>query len=100
MRSATTNGNRGCLIGLWLLLSIPSAAKTVRIYVANYADTTVDVIDPVTNKVMQVIDGIPNPHGVVGSLDGSQVYVSSHTRSCRRSIRGRSILWTKRQEGL
>jgi YVTN family beta-propeller protein len=79
MKSATVKGYCGCLIGLWLMLSMTSAAKTVRIYVANYADTTVDVIDPVTNKIVQVIDGIPNPHGVVGSSDGRQVFVSSES---------------------
>jgi YVTN family beta-propeller protein len=79
MRYATVKGYCGCLIGLWLLVAIATAAKTIRIYVANYEATTVDVIDPVTKKVVQVIDGIPAPHGVVGSPDGRRIYVSSES---------------------
>lgn len=64
------------LIYLWLLLAIPLAASTVRICVANYADTTVDCIDPMTNKVVQVIDGFEVPHGIAFSPDGKRIYVS------------------------
>jgi YVTN family beta-propeller protein len=67
------------LIYLWFLLAMPSAAETVRLYVTNSADTTVDVIDPVARKVVQVIDGIPKPHGIAFSPDGRRVYVSSES---------------------
>jgi YVTN family beta-propeller protein len=67
------------LICLWVLLAMPSVAETVRLYVTNSADTTVDVIDPVARKVVQVIDGIPKPHGIAFSPDGKRVYVSSES---------------------
>jgi YVTN family beta-propeller protein len=79
MKYATVKGYCGCLIGLGLLFSMSPVAKTIRIYVANYEGTTVDGIDPVTKKVVQVIDGIPAPHGVVGSPDGKRIYVSSES---------------------
>jgi YVTN family beta-propeller protein len=48
---------------VWLLLgllftALPIAAATARIYVANRGGTTIDVIDPTTNKVVEVIKGI------------------------------------------
>jgi len=45
------------LICLWFLLAMPLVAETVRLYVTNSGDTTVEVIDPLARKVVQVIDG-------------------------------------------
>ncbi len=56
----------------------PSAA---RIYVTNSAADTIDVVDPATNKVVQVIRGIELPHGINFSPDGSRVYVSNESES-------------------
>jgi YVTN family beta-propeller protein len=72
-----------CSKPLWLLvallLSIPLSANTVRVYVTNSAGNTVDVVDPATNKVVQVIKGIEVPHGVNFSPDGKRVYVTNET---------------------
>src|ERR1019366_7054864 len=55
-----------------------SASQSItRIYVANSAGDTVDVIDPATNKVVQVIRGIELPHGIAFSLDGTRIYISN-----------------------
>src|SRR6202521_5981298 len=51
------------------------------IYVTNSAGDTVDVIDPATNKIVQVIRGIELPHGVAFSPDGSRVYISNESES-------------------
>jgi len=51
------------------------------IYITNSAGDTIDVIDPETNKVMQVIRGIELPHGVNFSSDGKRVYVSNESES-------------------
>ena len=40
---------------LWILLAMPLAAETARIYVTNRGGTTIDVIDPKTNKVVHVL---------------------------------------------
>jgi YVTN family beta-propeller protein len=58
-----------------------SDKKTVRIYIANFAGDTVDVIDPATNKVVQVIERIEMPHDVNFSPDGSRVYVSCESEN-------------------
>jgi YVTN family beta-propeller protein len=49
------------------------------IYVTNSAGGTVDVVDPATNSVVQVLRGIELPHGVNFSPDGSRVYVSDES---------------------
>jgi YVTN family beta-propeller protein len=54
-------------------------AGNSRIYVTNSAGDSVTVVDPVTNKVVQVISGIEVPHGVNFSRDGKQVYISNET---------------------
>src|SRR6266568_3693074 len=59
----------------------PSSGETVRIYVTNSAGDTIDVIDPATNKVVQVIRGIELPHGIAFSPDGTRVYVSNEAES-------------------
>src|SRR5579872_3692171 len=64
---------------LALLLALPSMASTSRIWVMNYEGASIDVIDPATNKIVQTITGIPNPHAAVFSPDGRRAYVSSET---------------------
>ena len=58
-----------------------SAEAEVRIYVTNSAGDTIDVIDPSTNKVVQVIRGIELPHGIAFSPDGARVYISNESES-------------------
>jgi YVTN family beta-propeller protein len=60
---------------LWVVLAMPLAASTARIYVSNQNGASVDVIDPVTNKVVQTIKGVAVPDGIVFSPDGSRAYI-------------------------
>jgi YVTN family beta-propeller protein len=64
---------------LWILVALPLAASTSRIWVLNYTGNTVDVIDPVTNKVVQSIDTILRPSGGAISPDGTRAYITSET---------------------
>ena len=69
---------------VWLLLGVlsvalPLAAATTRIYVTNRGGTTIDVIDPATNKVVEVIKGIESPEVVRFSPDGSRLYITSRS---------------------
>src|SRR2546426_2851221 len=63
------------------LAALPAAAQTVRIYVTNSAGDNIHVIDPATNKVVQVIKGIEAAHGIDFSPDGARVYVSNEAES-------------------
>lgn len=65
---------------VFLLSGLPVAAQKVRIYVLNTHDTVVHVIDPVTNKVVQKIEGIPHAHGVTFSPDSRHAYFTSETK--------------------
>jgi YVTN family beta-propeller protein len=56
-------------------------APSARIYVTNSASDTIDVVDPATNKVVQVIHGIELPHGIVFSPDSTRIYISNEAES-------------------
>ena len=56
-------------------------SRSALIYVTNSAGDTVNVIDPTSNKVVQVIQGIELPHGIAFSPDGKRVYISSESES-------------------
>ena len=73
-------GRRTVWLPLGLLLAaVPLAAATARIYVANRGGTTIDVIDPATNKVVEVIKGIESPEVIRFSPDGSRLYITSRS---------------------
>ncbi len=63
------------------LFAIPAVASTSRIYVTNRAGTTVEVIDPQTDKVIQTISGIEVPQSVHFSPDGSRIYLDEGSRN-------------------
>src|SRR5437879_4801216 len=63
------------------LAALPVAAETVRVYVTNSAGDNIHVIDPATNKVVQVIHGVEAAHGIDFSPDGQRVYVSNEADS-------------------
>src|ERR1700676_672840 len=87
MNSTTTKiRNCGRPSRAWPLLAVlsiafPLSARTVRIYITNLAGDTVDVIDPETDKVVQVIGGIELPHDVNFSPDGRRVYISNESEN-------------------
>jgi len=58
-----------------------SPGLTVLVYVTNSASDTIDVIDPRTNVVVQVIHGIALPHGIAFSPDGTRLYISNESES-------------------
>src|SRR6266446_6454214 len=77
--SLTTGKRFLFLSGLWILLAMPLAAETVRIYVTNRGGTTIDVIDPKTNKVVHVIKGFVSPEVARFSPDGNRIYIPSRS---------------------
>jgi YVTN family beta-propeller protein len=66
---------------LLTLAPVPLYGNTVRIYVTNSAGDSIDVIDPITNKVVQELHGIEAAHGIAFAPDGSKVYVSDEADS-------------------
>src|SRR5258708_30141997 len=66
---------------LGFLLALPLAASTVRIIQTNSAGDNIHIIDPTTNKVVGVIDGIEVSHGAAVAPDGSRYYFSNEAES-------------------
>ena len=71
--------NAGAVILALVLGSaaLPGWGASARVYVTNSAGDNVHVIDPATNKVVQVIKGVEAAHGVGFSPDGTRVYLSN-----------------------
>jgi YVTN family beta-propeller protein len=79
-----TQRNRAWLAvvaGIVLCTVSLTAQNKVRIIQTNSAGDNVSVIDPVTNKVVGVIDGIEAGHGAGVAPDGSRIYVSDEAES-------------------
>ncbi len=76
----TTNTLRRALLVLILLpLAVPLGAQpktAVRIIQNSSAGTTVNIIDPETNKVVGVVGGIEINRAIAASVDGSRLFVS------------------------
>src|SRR5882724_917434 len=66
---------------LLLALPVPASAGMTRIYITNSAGDSIHVVDPATNKVVQVIGNVEGAHGVAFSPDGARVYVSDEADS-------------------
>ena len=82
--STLVRSHCGGLGSLWIVLALaalPASAGEVRVYATNSAGDNIHVIDPATNKVVQVIEGIETPHGVDFAPDGTRVYVSNEADS-------------------
>src|SRR5215831_4233674 len=65
----------------FVLSATAARAELVRVYITNSAGDSIHVIDPATNKVVQVIKGIEAAHGIGFAADGSMVYVSNEADS-------------------
>ena len=76
---------------LSLLLALPLAAATVRIIQTNSAGDNIHIIDPVTNKVVGIIEGIEVNHGAAVAPDGSRYYISNEADSTLDVVDGKSL---------
>src|SRR6059036_2854746 len=76
-----------------LLAALPLAAagKRVVIVQTNSAGDNVHLIDPATNKVVGVINGIEVNHGAAVAPDGTRIYVSDEAESTLDIVDGKSL---------
>jgi YVTN family beta-propeller protein len=81
---------------LAILLALPLAASTVRIIQTNSAGDNIHIIDPATNKVVGVINGIEVSHGAAASPDGSRYYFSDEGESTLDVVDRKTLRVTKR----
>jgi YVTN family beta-propeller protein len=91
---------RAALAGIALCaVTLPSLAAPklkVRIIQTNSAGDNVDVIDPLTNKVVGEISGIEVNHGVAVAPDGTHIYISDEAQSTLDVADGKTLKVTKR----
>ena len=80
---------------LALLLALPLTAGTVRIIQTNSAGDNVSIIDPSTNKVVGVINGIEVNHGAAAAPDGSRYYISNEAESTLDVVDTKSLKVTR-----
>lgn len=59
--------------------ALVAQGRTVRIIQTNAAGDNSHVIDPVTNTVVAIIEGIEVPHGISAAPDGSRVYITNES---------------------
>src|SRR5580704_5774186 len=78
------------------LSGLPAPKLKVRIIQTNSAGDAVDVIDPLTNKVVGEIQGIEVNHGVAVAPDGSRIYVSDEAESTLDVADGKTFKVIKR----
>jgi YVTN family beta-propeller protein len=89
-----TNRTRNWLL-LGLLVAVPLAARTVRIVQTNSAGDNVHLIDPATNKVVGVINGIEVNHGATVAPDGSRFYISNEAESTLDVVDAKTLKVTR-----
>jgi YVTN family beta-propeller protein len=76
--------------------SLSAAGKRVVIVQTNSAGDNVHLIDPATNKVVGVINGIEVNHGAAVAPDGSRIYVSDEADSTLDVVDGKSLKVTNK----
>jgi len=70
--------------------------RVARIIQTNSAGDSVDVIDPATNKVVGLIEGIEVNHGAGVAPDGTRIYVSDEAQSTLDVVDAKTLKVTKR----
>jgi YVTN family beta-propeller protein len=71
-------------------------ARVARIIQTNSAGDNVDVIDPATNKVVGVIEGIEVNHGAGVAPDGNRIYISDEAQSTLDVVDSKTLKIMKR----
>src|SRR5690349_18316418 len=77
------------------LFALVLGAGTVRIIQTNSAGDNVHIIDPATNKIVGVINGIEVNHGAAAAPDGSRYYISNEAESTLDVVDTKSLKVTR-----
>jgi YVTN family beta-propeller protein len=83
----------------WVMGRAASGAATgrvVRVLQSNAAGDNIHIIDPASNDIVGVIDGIEVPHGVVIAPDGTRIYVSNEAMRTLDVVDARTLQVVKR----
>ena len=85
------------VVALSVLLAVfgLTAVSQVRVIQTNSGGDNIHLIDPVTNKVVGEIKGLPANHGAVASPDGTRLYVSCEGNNTLAVIDTKTLMITK-----
>jgi YVTN family beta-propeller protein len=84
-------------VAVTALCAVPLAAQhKVRIIQTNSAGDNVHLIDPATNKVVGVINGIEVNHGATVAPDGSRIYISNEADNTLDFVDAKTLQVTKK----
>jgi YVTN family beta-propeller protein len=87
---------RFVLAAPFTMAALLTAANTARVIQTNSAGDNVHVIDPATNKVVGVIDGIDVPHGATIAPDGGRIYITEEPTKTLDVIDAKTLKVTKK----
>ena len=73
-----------------------SSGGRVRVLQTNAAGDNIHVIDPATNKVIDMIEGIEVPHGITIAPDGSRIYVTNESLTTLDVVDAKTLKVSKR----
>ena len=73
-----------------------SGSGGVRVLQTNAAGDNIHVIDPATNQVVDMIEGIEVPHGITIAPDGSRIYVTNESLTTLDVVDSRTLEVSKR----
>src|SRR3954451_23745927 len=94
MSKRNTLGLMLMVVAIAALCTLPLRAqdhRKVRIIQTNSAGDNVHLIDPATNKVVGVIEGIEVNHGAAVAPDGSRLYISNEADNTLDAVDGRTL---------
>ena len=87
---------RGLGLAALLVLSSTAATAQVRIIQTNSQGSNIHLIDPVTNRIVGEVTGVPINHGAAAAPDGSRLYFSSEAEQTLHVVDGKSLQVTKK----
>jgi YVTN family beta-propeller protein len=88
--------DRHVIAALLILLTASAAIGQTRIVQTNSRADTIQLIDPVTQKVVNEIKGIPVNHGVAAAPDGSRLYFTSEGNASLDVVDSKTLQVIKR----
>src|SRR4051794_25788907 len=84
-------------VALTALCTVPLLAQQkLRIIQTNSAGDNVHLIDPATNTVVGIIEGIEVNHGAAAAPDGSRIYISDEAENALAIVDARTLRVTTR----
>src|SRR4029079_10922442 len=84
------------LVFVFIVSAFTAAIGQERVLQTNSGSGNIHLIDPLTNKVVGEITGVPVNHGAAGSPDGKRLYFSSEAEQVLAVVDSKTLAITKK----